>query len=164
MPITRPQCFSRRWALLIKSALITYILGIEICFVLFKNFCTFSSFWSCSLMEFCSEDLCLQYQEHAGLKTSFRRQNMWVLASLCISVELYYKISTCPASLMQMLRCQLGCYSYSTSLSFSGAGSVSRVLPHCQCTCQRLDHTKAQKQDNQSMMFFRQLNTATNFL
>lgn len=84
------HCFSRTWAFR-KRALWWHMLGVKIWSILFKYCIFIYSVLSdhVPVTEFCSENLCLQYKEHAGLKASFRRQNIWVLASSYIRAEPY---------------------------------------------------------------------------
>lgn len=84
------QCFSRTWTFLEEEHFDDLYAGHQdmVHFIQVLYFYIFSSFWSCSFYGVLLWES-LQYKEHAGLKASFRRQNIWVLASLYIRAEPY---------------------------------------------------------------------------
>lgn len=62
------------------------MLGVKIWSILFKYCIFIYSVLSdhVPVMEFCSENLCLQYKEHAGLKASFMKEAKYMSFSIFI--------------------------------------------------------------------------------
>jgi hypothetical protein len=128
MLVTVTQCFSKMWAF--RKRVLWLLIFWHQDMVQFIQVLSYIQFFLIMfLYGVCSEDLCLQYRERAGLKASFRKQNTWVLASLYITADRWCKISTCPPLWLQGKCWALALvFQLEKITGFSRAGLISGTL------------------------------------